>query len=320
MQLKNTSPAAAGEVKRSGSRRYLLQNYQLYVFLIPAVIITLLFAYLPMFSNVIAFLDYDIGKGWMGLGSRFVGFENFVKIFSEPYFIQLIWRTFFYSAVLLVLGFPTPLMLALLINEIRCGAYKKVIQTVSYLPRFVSWVTMASLIYLFLSTDTSGIINNIKQLIYGGERIIFLKDPANFPAILAISNIFKSTGWGSIIYLAAISSIDVQLYEASKIDGAGRWKQFLHITFPGILPTTVIMLIFALGGLFSTNFDQIFNLQNRVIQTDTNTINVYSYYMGVRAGEYSLATAIGLFQGLVNCISLLSANYISKKITNYGLF
>ena len=318
-QMTGTSGIAV-QKKGSVKVKQFIDHYQLYIFIVPAIVVTILFSYLPMFSNIIAFMDYDIGKGWMGLSSPFVGLKWFEKIFTDPYFLSLIWRTFFYSVILLVVGFPSPLILALLINEVRSKTYKKVIQTVSYLPRFVSWVTMASLIYIFLSTDSAGIINNLKQLVFGGERIIFFKDPANFPFILAISHLFKTTGWGSIIYLAAISSLDVQLYEAAKIDGAGRFKQFIHITFPGILPTTVIMIIFALGGLFSTGFDQIFNLQNRVIQTDTNTINTYSYYMGVRAGEYSTATAIGLFQGVVNCITLLMANYFSKKITKYGLF
>lgn len=301
-------------------KKALKTEYPLYIFVTPAILMTFFFAYLPMFSNIIAFMDYDLFNGWMGLNSPFVGFKWFVQIFNDQYFYELMGRTFFYSLTILVAGFPAPLILALLINELRSQTYKRIVQTVSYLPRFISWVTMASLIYLFLSTDSTGIVNHIKQFIFGGDRIIFMRYPSNFPVVLAVSHIFKSAGWGSIVYLAAISSLDIQLYEAAKIDGAGRWKQFIYITFPGILPTTVIMFIFAMGGLFSTSFDQVFNLQNEIIRSQTNTINVYTFYAGVRGGQYSIATAVGLFQGLVNCLALLSANYMSKKITEYGLF
>lgn len=295
-------------------------EYPLYIFLLPAILLTFIFAYLPMFSNIIAFMDYDYFKGWMGLGSKFVGFKWFKVIFTDPNFMKLVWRTLYYSILIMIVNFPAPIILALLLNELRNRIYKRVVQTISYLPHFISWVTMASLIYLFLSTDSSGILNNIREFFFQGERIIYMKDPKNFGTVLALSSVYKEIGWGSIIYLAAIASISPELYEACRIDGGNRWQQLRYITFPGILPTTMIMLIFALGGLFGTSFDQVFNLQNPIIQMDTNTINVYTYYTGVRGQQFSIATAIGLFQGAVNCILLLSSDYVSKKITSYGLF
>ena len=171
----------------------------------------------------------------------------------------------------LIVSVPAPFILAMLMNELRSKAFKRTVQTISYLPHFISWVTIASLIYLFLTTDTSGILNNIRELLGAKNRIIFMKYPKNFPLVLSLSSVYKETGWGSIIYLAAISALDVELYEAAAIDGAGRWKQFKHITFPGVLPTTMILLIFAMAGLLSSNFDQIYQPAERHHHPATRT-------------------------------------------------
>ena len=306
--------------EKKGVLRNLKPYFPLYLFLFPAILTVLAFGYLPMFANIIAFMDYDMLAGWLGLGSKFVGLRWFKSILTDIYFIELIGRTLYYNAVVLILGIPAPFVLALLLNELRNRVFKRIVQTVSYLPWFVSWVTLAALAYLFLSVDNSGLVNNIRQLFVHGDRVIFLKDPNNFPIILTLSNIFKGTGWGSIIYLAAISALDTQLFDAARIDGAGRWKQFVHITFPGILPTTVILLIFAIGSFFSSNFDQIFNLQNNIIREETNVIAVYQFVYGIQDQQYSIAAAVGLFQGGVNAVLLVGANYISRKITQYGLF
>jgi putative aldouronate transport system permease protein len=307
-------------VKKKRFSAVLKTEWPLYLFIAPAVLLTILFAYLPMFSNIIAFMDYNIMSGWLGLASPFVGLKNFIVMWNDPQFWPLVWRTFFYSVIRLISGQPAPFILALLINEVRRRAFKRTVQTIFYLPHFVSWVTIASLTYWFLTTDTSGIINNVLQMLGAGKRVIFMKFPSNFPWILAITGIIKETGWGTIIYLAAISGVDAQLYEAAKIDGAGRWKQFLHVTFPSILPTTMILLVLSFGGIFSSNFDQIFNLQNPMIKYDTNTINVYTYYAGVQGGRYAAAAAIGLFQSIINMVIMLSVNWTSKKVSGHGLF
>jgi len=309
------------ELRRKGRfGRAMKTEWPLCLFLLPALLVTIIFAYLPIFTNVIAFMDYKFTKGWMGLASPWVGFKNFVDLFHDKEFPPLIWRTFYYSVLRLVLGHPAPFILALLINEARSRLVKRTVQTIYYLPHFVSWTVIASLTYWFLTTDIEGLVNNIRQMLGAQNRIIFMKYPENFPWILVITGMIKETGWGTIIYLAAISGVDAQLYEAAKIDGAGRWGQFVHVTFPSILPTTVILLIFAFGSLFASNFDQIFNLQNDIIRYDTNTISVYSYWKGVWAGRYSLATAAGLFQGVINAILLLSVNWLGKKASGHGFF
>lgn len=300
--------------------KYFRNEYMLYLFVLPAAVVTVLFFYLPMFMNITAFMDYKITAGWLGLESKFVGFHWFRVLFGDPYFYQIIWRTIYYSSMVLLLAVPGPLILALLLNELFSQTFKRIVQSISYLPHFVSWVTIASLAYLFLTTDTTGIVNNVKVFLFGGERIIFMRDPVYFPFVLALSNIFKTVGWGTIIYLAAIASVDQQLYESATVDGANRWHKVWHITLPSVLPTIVILFIFALGSLFGTDFEMVYNMQNPIIRTDTNTINVYAYYKGVLDQQISMATAMSLFQSAINAGLLVLANTLSKKVTSYSLY
>jgi len=271
-----------------------------------------------MFSNLIAFMDYDFTAGWFGLGSPFVGLKHF-SFLREPWFYSLAGRTLLYSVTLLVFSFPASLILALLLNELRHLLFKKTIQTIFYIPHFVSWVTVAGMVYLFTSVDLSGAVNNLKQALFGGERISFMQNQEVFLPVLLITQLWKEIGWGTILYLAAITMIDPQLYEAAEVDGASRWKRMLHITLPGLSSTTSILLIFALGGIFTSNFDQIFNLQNPVIREYTDTINVFVYYRGIAAHQYSFATAVGLFQGVVTFLLITGTNYMTKKLNNTGI-
>ncbi len=303
---------------RKGQKTRQQTEYALYLFLLPAVVATLLFSYLPMFTNIMAFMDYDPTAGWMGLQSKFVGLENFRKIFNDPSFYTLVWRTLYYSIVIIVVTFPAKIIFALLLNEIRSQFFKRTVQTITYLPHFVSWVILASLIYIFLSTDSSGVINNFRSAV-GLERIIFMKYEENFPIVLALSSLYKGLGWGSIIYLAAIAAVDSQMYEAAIIDGATRAQQAWYITLPSILPTVMITLVLEMGSLMGSSFDQVFNLQNSVIQVQTNTIATYTYTTGIVRQQYAISAAVGLFQGVVNCVLLLSTDFISKKLTSYGL-
>lgn len=296
----------------------LKAHHILYVFLLPAILLTFVFNYLPMFSNVIAFMDYNMFRGWMGLESEWVGFGNFAFL-GETWFYQLAVRTLVYSFFILVFSFPASLILALLLNEMRNEMLKRVVQTISYVPHFVSWVTVAGLFYIFLSVDVSGFVNNLKVALFGGERIVFMQQSGTFLPLLIISQTWKEIGWGSILYLAAIATIDPQLYEAATVDGAGRWRQMLHITLPGLIPTTVILMIFSLGAMFSGNFDQIFNMQNQVIQENTNIISTYTYYRGVKGAEYSIATAVGLFSGVISFMLLYMANYFGKKAADTSI-
>ncbi|SFJ02774.1 putative aldouronate transport system permease protein [Paenibacillus sp. UNC496MF] len=302
-------------------KRLKTQNVKvLYLFLLPALALTFVFAYLPMFSNYIAFLDYDFNKGWFGFGSPFVGFDNFAKFLHDHTFYTLIGRTLLYSVTMMVATFPAPLILALLLNELRGERFKKVVQTTSYIPHFVSWVTVAGLFYLFLTVDATGLVNNIRQFFDpGAERISFMQDAHNFLPVLVISEIWKETGWGTILYLAALTTIDPQQYEAAQVDGASRFQRLRYITLPGLVPTMCILLIFSLSGLLATNFDQVFNLQNKMIRLDTDTIGVYTYYQGLVSGQYSYSAAVGLFQGLVSFILIMATNATTKRLSNVGI-
>ena len=292
----------------------------MYLFILPSLVLTLIFAYLPMFTNIIAFMDYDLFKGWMGFGSRFIGFANFSRIFSDPYFFTLLKRTLYYGFGLIVFTFPASLVLALLFNEISNNRIKTTMQTISYIPRFISWVTVGGLIYIFLSVDQSGLVNNIKQYLFGGDRILFMQQPAAFFPILTIANIWKWIGWGTILYNAAISAIDPQRYEAAKVDGANRWQLVRYVTLPGILPTTAILLIFQLGTVMGGNFEAIFNLQNPVIRHDTNTIAIYVYYKGITEGQYALSSAVALFNGFASFLLVMISNFISKRVAGVSFF
>jgi len=296
-------------------------EYPMYLFALPAVIVTIIFAYLPMFMNIIAFMDYKItNPGWLGLGSEWVWFDNFKSILTDPVFYQISARTIFYSCISVFARLPVPFILALLMNELRNVTFKRVVQTFSYLPHFVSWVTIGSLVYLFSSTDiTTGLFNSLRAMV-GLKPVLFMRSLKLFPIFLFFSEVFKNAGYNTIIYLAAIGSLDPQLYEAATIDGANRFQQLRFITIPGILPTVMILLIMSVGSLFSSNFDQIVNMQNPTIVADTNTLPVYVYSSGIRSGKYSRATAIGLFQGVINCGLLLGTNFVSNKITGSGLF
>ena len=308
--------------KGSGERgllKSLRRDYMFYLFLVPSLVSIILFSYLPMFSNIIAFMDYRPYNGWMGLESPFIGLSHFQTLLSDAYFWVLAQRTIYYSALILLVTFPASIIFALLLNEVRSKAFKRTVQTISYLPYFVSWVTIASLFYMLLTTDTQGVVNNVRQL-FGLERVIFMKSAQNFPAILVTSSLYKGLGWGSIIYLAAISGVDPQLYEAAKIDGAGRLRQVRSITIPSILPTIALMLVLNMGSLFSSNFDQVYNLQNAAIAPETHTIATYAYVVALEKMRYSIGATIGLFQGVVNALFLLVSDKISKRLSGHGLF
>lgn len=302
------------------SPRLKFANIQvLYLFLAPALLLTLIFGYLPMFSNIIAFMDYKITNPMFGLASPFVGFKWF-SFLKEGWFYEIAGRTVLYSFMTLLFGFPASLILALLFNELRSQVFKKVVQTISYVPNFVSWVTTAGLVYLFLSVDSTGLVNNIAQSVFHLPRQSFMQNPNAFLPILIVTNLWKNVGWGTILYMAALSTIDEQIYEAAEVDGAGRWAKLVHITLPGLIPTFCILLIFALGGLFSVNFDQVFNLQNSVIRQDVMTINLYTYYNGIVNGNYPISTAVGLFQGVVSFILIYSVNKVTRRLADTGIF
>lgn len=303
---------------RKGRRSFkkIIHKYWLfYVLLSPALIATFVFAYIPIPGIVGAFLDYDIYGGYFN--SPFVGLKHFKEIFEMPMLASSIPNTVKLSVLMLICTFPCPIILALLFNELRPGLFKRVVQTISYLPNFLSWISIIGLAYTFY--DTYGTLNNLRVFLFGPdtERVIFVSLQAFFIPNLIILSIWKGVGWGSIVYLASIASIDPNLYEAAKIDGANRWQQVIHITIPGIFPMINIFLILSLGGLFSSNFELVYGMQNPFINFET--IDTVVFKQGILGQSYSLATAVGFMQGVVAFLLVAGANKLSKMLNGVGI-
>jgi putative aldouronate transport system permease protein len=298
-------------------RKDFRRNWFIYLMAVPVLGYYLLFHYQPMYGAVIAFKNFMPADGI--LGSKWVGMKHFITFFNSPYAFRLIRNTVLISFYSLVFGFPAPLLLALLLNEISFSPYKRVIQTLTYLPHFISLVVICSLIISF--TASEGLINDMIAFFLGSEaRSTLLQDPANFRAVYVTSGIWQEVGWGSIIYLASMSRIDAELYEAAIIDGASRFKRALHVTMPGIMPTVTIMLILRMGSLMSVGFEKVFLLYNAGIYETADVISTYVYRRGIIDTDWSFSAAVGLFNSIVNFILVVSANYISKKVSETSLW
>ncbi|MCM1026988.1 MAG: ABC transporter permease subunit [Roseburia sp.] len=293
----------------------LVRNKGLYLMLIPVVIYYLIFCYYPMYGAQIAFKDYSPKLGIEG--STFVGLKHFKSFFESVFFGRLVRNTLSINFKNLIFGFPMPIILALLLNEIKNMAFKKTVQTVSYLPHFISTVVISGMILQF--TGTNGFITHFLTA-FGFPRQNLLYNPDLFQPIYVISEIWQGIGWGSIIYLASISGISSDLYEAAKIDGAGRWKQTLHVTIPGILPTVITMLILQIGNMMNLGFEKIFLLYNSSIYETADVISTYVYRKGLVDMSYSFSTAVGLFNSCINLILLYAANKICRKLTDSSLW
>ena len=286
--------------------------------LLPALLFVLVFNYAPLFGLVIAFKDYNVFDGI--LGSDWVGLANFKRIFSQPDMLKAVKNTLVYGVAICFGSFPFPIILALLFNELRNLKFKKVVQTVSYMPHFLSWMSIVSLFYAFFAME--GPFNQLMANIVGEgyEAKNILLDDKNFLGIIFFSHVWKSVGWSSVIFLAAITGIDQSLYEAATIDGCGKFKQAIYITLPSIKTTIVVVLVMSLGSLVTSNFEQVYGFQNVYIQAETDTINTITFREGIQNGNYSMATALGLSQGIVSVILVLTANWISKKISDVGIW
>lgn len=293
----------------------ILDHWQIYLLLAPAVIYFIIFYYWPMAGLQIAFRDYRVSKGiW---GSAWVGFKYFEKFFSHPQCWKIIRNTLVISLYSLA-TFPLSILVALLINEIRSGAFKKTVQMVTYAPHFISTVVICSMITLFMNQST-GLFNNIIALA-GGERVDFLGTAAYFPHIYVWSTVWQDLGWGTIIYLATLSSVSPSLHEAAFIDGANRMQIIWHVNIPSILPTIVIMLIMSCGRILSVGFEKIYLLQNSLNLDVSQVISTYTYELGLIGGQYSYSTAIGLFNTVVNVVMLVIVNLISKRLSDVSLW
>lgn len=291
------------------------KNKYIYLMLLPVFIYYLMFHYRPMFGVLIAFQDYVPKKGI--LGSKWIGLENFKEFFQSPYFWTLLRNTIKISLSSIVFGFPAPIILALLINELKNRVYSRVVQTITYLPHFISLVVVCGLLKEF--TLDTGVVNDIIAF-FGGTRTTMLANPKMFVPLYVISDIWQQVGWNSIIYLAALTSIDMQLYEAAKIDGAGRFKQLLHITLPGISSTIVIMLILRIGNILNVGFEKIILLYNPAIYDTADVISTYVYRVGLQEFKWGFSTAVGLFNSVVNFGFLILSNQISKRFNDVSLW
>ena len=300
------------------------QRYMM-VLVLPGVLWMIVFNYIPMLGLTISFQEYNpyLGplKGF--LESPWVGLANFAEAFSDKYFLASLWNTVLYSMLNLLIGFPFPILFAILLNEIYRTKFKKFVQTVSYLPHFISWVFVVGFINLLLAVDNGPVNGLLLSMGIIKDPIAFLATPKYVPALIILSQLWKSFGWNSIIYIAAITNIDQGMYEAATVDGASRYAKIRYITLPSIKPTIVIMLIFSIGGLISANFgmfEQLYLLSNSIIQDATEIVDTYTYKMGIILSRYSYATAVGLFRSVAAVILLTGANFFSRKMTGESLY
>ncbi|MBP3362154.1 MAG: sugar ABC transporter permease [Clostridia bacterium] len=303
----------------TSKRQFLLHdlkiNRNLYIMMIPVLVYFLLFKYLPMYGALMAFQDYSPKLGvW---GSKWVGLKHFINFVTARSFWGLLGNTFRISFSSLIFGFPAPILLALLMNELQSMKFKKVVQNITYLPHFISLVVVCGLVKDFTMND--GVIGNLVE-IFGGEPKTLLNYPEFFVPVYIISDIWQGVGWGTIIYLSALSAVDSTLYEAATIDGAGRFKQVLHITLPGIAPTIVIMLILRLGSILNVGFEKIILLYNDSTMSVADVISSYVYRRGLINLDWSFSSAVGLFNSVINLIFLIGSNYINKRVNESSLW
>ena len=317
MNKNKTAAATTGLPKRdSRFMRALKRDWQLYLFVLPAVIYLFIFNYLPMYGVQIAFRDYSAAKGITG--STWVGFKHFERFFNSYQFWPLLKNTVLLSLYQLIATFPLPILLALMLNTVKHQAFKRTVQTVTYMPHFISAVVLVSIMSIMLSPRT-GVVNYAIQAL-GMEPKLFMGEPSYYKHLYVWSSVWQGTGWSSIIYIAALSGISPELYEACKVDGATRFQQMRHVDLPGILPTAIILFIMSAGQIMSLGFEKAYLLQNPLNETSQEIIATYTYKIGLLQNQYSYSSAIGLFNTVVNVILIVFVNQVSKKLTDTSLW
>ncbi|MBB3131462.1 putative aldouronate transport system permease protein [Paenibacillus rhizosphaerae] len=321
MQETNTAFAGRPAVmptkrKGKGLWKRIMMNWELYLFIAPAFFYFLIFCYGPMYGIQIAFKNFIPTKGITG--SPWVGFDHFVRFFHSYYFWDLLWNTLSISLYSLAIGFPIPIILALAFNEVRNGFFKKLSQTVTYAPHFISMVVMAGMIITFLSPSTGIVTHMIEGL--GLKSPDFLTDPRWFKTMYVFSDVWQSAGWGTIIYLAALSGVDPGLHEAAIIDGASRFQRVRHINIPVLVPTMTILLILNMGSLLGVGFEKILLLQNPLNMSSSDVISTFVYRSGLVDAQYSFSTAIGLFNSVINAVLLIVVNQVVRRTSENSLW
>lgn len=301
-------------LSRTLSRDFKLNKYK-YLLILPVIIYLIIFAYRPMYGLQIAFMNYRPRLGMAG--SEWIGFDNFLKFFNDVYFVRLIRNTFSISLLNILFGFPAPIILALMINEVQHVRFKRTVQTITYMPYFISLVVVASLIRTY--TQSGGLFSQI-AVFFGGQNQNYLMQAKYFYPIYVLSDIWQNIGWNSIIYLAVLTSIDQDQYEAAMIDGASRFKQMIHITLPNLLPTIMILLILRMGGILNVGFEKVLLLYSEGIYSVADVISTYTYRRGIINADYGYGAAVGLFNSVVNVCFLIVTNRLSKRFTESSLF
>ncbi len=294
---------------------FIRRDWQLYALLVIPFLFVIIFKYLPYTGLVISFKDYKVTKGFWD--SKWVGFDIFEKVFTHRNFIPSLRNTLLLNILDLIFGFPMPIILALLLNEIRVKWFKKISQTMLYLPHFLSWIIIGALGYQLFGLN-SGVINNIAEAM-GNNRIPFLQEDTWWLVTYVVIGVWQTMGWGTIIYLAAITSVNAELYEAARVDGAGRFRQCIHVTLPCIRSTIVVLLIMNLGKVMGGSFERVLALSNMKATEYTTTIPVLVYQWGIGSGKFSESTALGLFQSVIGLILVLAADFVAKKLGEDGL-
>lgn len=297
--------------KKKAFLRFMRQM-DIQMMVLPALLLIIVFSYIPMYGVLMAFQDYSIFKGF--LASEWVGLKHFDMFFNSPEFFEVMRNTIIISLLKFGIGFPAPILLALMLNEVKNMMFKRVVQTVSYLPHFMSWVIVAGLIMSMLSTDNGSVNILLEKMNFIEEPISFLSLPELFWSILVSTGVWKEIGFGSIVYLAAIASIDPSMYEAASMDGASKFKQIFLITLPSIMPVVLIFMILAIGNLLNAGFEDILLLAvNPVLRDVSDVIDTYVYRVGIQSSRYSYATAVGLFKAVISVGLLTIANYLARR-------
>ncbi len=292
------------------------RNYQAYLMILPSVLLIAVFAYFPTYGIILAFKKFKPALGVFG--SPWVGLKHFRDFLSSPYLWRLVRNTLGISLYTLAVGYPLPIVLALLLNEVNCLPFKKTVQTITYMPYFISTVVICGMVKSFLGYD--GVLNEIIKALGGAGNVSWLSEPKYFQTIIVWTGVWQGLGWNSIIYMAALAGIDQQLYEAAKIDGAGRLRQIWYVTLPGIAPTIIIIIIMAIGSLLSVSSDKILLLYSPLTYETGDVVGTYVYRKGIKGAEYSYSEAVSLIDTVVNFLLLTGANWLSRKLTDTSLW
>ncbi|WP_010271481.1 ABC transporter permease [Paenibacillus senegalensis] len=299
---------------RTGKK--IWKSRYMYLFVLPGLLYFIVYRYVPLLGSIIAFKDYSAFQGF--IDSPWVGFAHFQRIFDNPEVVQVLINTLVLSFLQIAFAFPVPILLALMLNEVRQEWVKRFIQSIVYLPHFLSWVVVIGVVTLFLRSD--GLVNNMLGAWFGIDSIPFLQMPSLFKPILVLEVIWKESGWGTIIFLAALAGVNPELYEAAVVDGASRLRRIWHITLPAIRSTVVILLILRLGNVLDNGFEQVFLMLNPYVMEVGNVLDTYVYFKGILQADFSFATAVGLFKSVVGLILVIAANRLAKRFGEEGIY